>query len=394
MNRRKSTASSVSRTLSRTFTATMLTAALATATASAQTLRYALGYPPGTDSAKAAETYAGKVNEFSNGELTVRVFPLSLLNFAETSSGLRDGMTDIGYLLSPYFPAEYPHTNLLAEAAMQTQLLDDSVQGKEGPAYIGALLEYIMFHCDNCNAEFAAQNQVFTGMGSSSNYMLNCREPVTTVEQLRGKRLRAAGSQWSRWATGFGATPVTLSGNDAMEALSQGVVDCVIISAPDLENLGIIEATRHITTDMPGGIFSGAPVTNVNRDAWRKLTNDQRRAMLHAAAYMSAEVPYVYHEREADVLRRAESEKGITLHQASQGLVDATREFIRKDMDVIAQYYQERHGVANGADMLAEFRPILEKWVGLVQGVDSKEALAEVYWSEVLSKVDPATHGM
>lgn len=394
MRSRQNKASGFTRKFSGLLAATLLAGTLASVTAQAQTLRYALGYPPGSDSAKAAENYAEKVKEFSNNTLTVRVYPLSLLNFAETSAGLRDGMTDIGYLLSPYFPSEYPHTNLLAEAAMQTQLLDESVQGKEGPAYIGALLEYILFHCDNCNAEFANQNQVFTGIGSSSNYLLNCREPVTTVAQLEGKRLRAAGSQWSRWATSFGATPVTLSGNEAMEALSQGVVDCVIISAPDLENLGIIEATRHITTDMPGGIFAGAPVTNVNRDAWRKLTNDQRRAMLHAAAYMSAEVPYVYHEREADVLRRAVSEKGITLHRASQDLADATREFVLKDMDVIAQYYKERHNVANGAEMLAEFRTILEKWVDLVQDVDSKEALAELYWTEVLSKVDPAKHGM
>ncbi|WP_339799428.1 C4-dicarboxylate TRAP transporter substrate-binding protein [uncultured Marinobacter sp.] len=380
--------------ITHTLSAALVAGCLGSTSVSAETLRYALGYPPGSDSAKAAEHYADMVKEYSNGELNVRVYPLSLLNFAETSAGLRDGITDIGYLLSPYFPAEYPHTNLLAEAAMQTQLLDESVQGKEGPAYVGALLEYIFFHCDGCNNEFKAQNQVFTGMASSSNYMLNCNTPVTSVADLRGKRLRAAGSQWSRWATGFGATPVTLSGNDAMEALSQGVVDCVLISAPDLENLGIIEATTNITTDMPGGVFAGAPIANTNMDTWRRLSDDQRRAMLQASAHISAEIPFVYHAREADVLERASSEMGIKLHKAEPDLVNATREFVRGDMTVIAQYYKDRHGVQNGVEMLEEFRPILEKWVGLVQDVDSKEALAEVYWTEVLSKVDPSKHGL
>lgn len=364
------------------------------ATAQGETLRYALGYPPGTDSAKAAENYADRVEKYSEGELKVKVFPLSLLNFAETSAGVRDGMADIGYLLSPYFPAEYPHTNLLAEAAMQLQLFGDEVKGKEGPAYVGALAEYVFFHCDKCNEEFHKQNQVFTGIASSSNYMLNCSQPVTTVKQLKGKRLRSAGSQWSRWAENFGATPVTLSGNEAFEALEQGVVDCVIISAPDLENLGIIDATTDITSDMPGGVFAGAEVTNSNRDTWRRLTDSQRQAMLHAGAHISAEIPWVYHQREAEVLERASSELGINLHSASEDLVEATRAFVQADMDVIARYYKERHGVENGAEMLQEFRPILEKWVGLMTKVNSQEELAEVYWQEVFSKVNPATHGL
>ncbi|MBA1145469.1 C4-dicarboxylate TRAP transporter substrate-binding protein [Ectothiorhodospiraceae bacterium WFHF3C12] len=375
---------------------TLLLGAAATigGTASAETLRYALGYPPGSDSTKAAERYAKLVEQYSDGELEVKVYPLSLLNFAETSAGLRDGIADIGYLLSPYFPSEYPHTNLLAEAAMQTQLLGEAVEGREGPAYIGALAEYVFFHCPECHGDFRDQNQVFTGIASSSTYMLNCNEPVTNAEQLEGKRLRAAGSQWSRWAEEFGATPVTLSGNEAFEALDQGVVDCVIISAPDLENLGIIDATTDITTNVPGGVFAGAEITNVNKDVWQGLTDNERRAMLHAGAHISAEIPWVYHQREAAVLERAKNELDIAIHEASPDLVEATREFVRGDMEAIAQYYEKQYGVEDGARMLEEFRPILEKWVGLVEDVGSKEELAEVYWDEVFSKVDPSTHGM
>lgn len=364
------------------------------ANAHARNLSYAIGYPPGSDSAKAAQNYAERVAEFSDGELTVKVYPLSLLNFAETSAGVRDGIADIGYLLSPYFPSEYPHTNLLAEAAMQLQLFGDEIRGKEGPAYIGALAEYVFFECKECRQDFQEQNQVITGIASSSNYMLNCSEPVTTVEDLDGKRLRAAGSQWSRWAEEFGASPVTLSGNEAYEALDQGVVDCVVISAPDLENLGIIEATTDITTDVPGGVFAGAEITNTNREVWQSLTDAQRTAMLRAGAHISAEIPWVYHQREAEVLDRARDELGIEIHTASRELSEATREFVRDDMDAIARYYKKTYDVDNGAELLEDFRPVLEKWVELMKDVDSQEELAELYWQEVFSKVDPSSHGM
>ncbi len=362
--------------------------------ASAETLRYALGYPSGSDATKAAENYAEKVSTYSDGELSVRVYPLSLLNFAETSAGVRDGIADIGYLLTAYFPSEYAHTNLIAEAAMQMQLLGDEVHGREGPAYVGAMLEYIFSSCPECHQEYAQQNQVFTGLASSSNYGLHCNAPVRTLEELDGKRLRAAGSQWSRWANEFGATPVTMSGNEALEALRQGIVDCVIISTPDLANLGIIEATTDTTIDIPGGVFAGAAITSINRDVWQSLNDTQRGALLRAAAYISAEIPWVYHQREEEVLERAKEERGLRVHQASPELMEATREFVERDMETIVEVYRGQRGVQRGAEMLEEFRPILERWVELVSDVNSEEELAELYWKEVLSKVDPTEHGL
>lgn len=41
-----------------------------------------------------------------------------------------------------------------------------------------------------------------------------------------------------------------------------------------------------------------------------------------------------------------------------------------------------------------EFRPVLERWVDLVQGIDSAEALADRYWEEVYSKVDVSQYGL
>lgn len=376
------------------FAAVLSFATFASAVAEAKTLRYAMGYPPGSDAHRAGENYAKRVEERTGGELKVKVYPLSLLNFAETSAGLRDGLADIGYLLNGYFPAEYPHSNLLAEAAMQTLLLGDDVRGVEGPAYIGALAEYVFFKCPECHEEFTKQNQVFTGVGSSSPYVLNCNKPVTSTASLRGKRLRAAGSQWSRWAQAFGATPVTLSGNEAFEALNQGIVDCVIISLPDLVNLGVIDATTDITPELPGGVYAAASVTTLNTTAWQSFSDKQREALLWAAAHMSAEIPWVYHERQDDILERAQTEKGIKVHQADAEFVQATRDFVVKDLEVITQYYERNHGVKRGPEMLQEFQPILEKWVGLVQNISSKEELGELYWSEVFSKVDPSRHGM
>lgn len=370
----------------------MLSAALAAA-ADARELRYAMGFPPGSDSDKAARVYADVVSKNSDGKLTIKVYPLSLLNFAETSAGLRDGIADIGYLLAPYFPAEYPHFNLIAESSMQLLLLNDRVRGREGMAYVGAMAEFVFFNCPECKADFTRQNQVFTGNAGSSPYGLTCNKPVVTEADLKGKRLRVAGSHWSRWATYMGATPVTMSSNDALEAMQQGVVDCVVVSAPELTNLGIMEAVTDVTMAVPGGIFAGTAVTQVNADTWRSLDKSERQALLRSSAVMPAYIPYIYHQRESELLDQVRK-KGGTVHEADPGLVQKTREFVQQDMTSIVDYFAKTHAVKNGEQMLATFRPILERWVDLVQDVNSTEQLTELYWNEVYSRIDVDTHGL
>jgi len=43
--------------------------------------------------------------------------------------------------------------------------------------------------------------------------------------------------------------------------------------------------------------------------------------------------------------------------------------------------------------MIAAFRPLLQRWATLIQDVESPDQLADLYWTEVFSKVDPSTYG-
>jgi TRAP-type C4-dicarboxylate transport system substrate-binding protein len=74
------------------FGATMLSMAGA---ANAAELTFAGGWPPNSGPTGALESFATAVGELSNGEVSVRVFPLSLLSFAEANAGVRDGIADM-----------------------------------------------------------------------------------------------------------------------------------------------------------------------------------------------------------------------------------------------------------------------------------------------------------
>ena len=373
-----------------------LTAALFGATAfvsgaQADTLRYAIGWPPNTGATAAVERYAATAGQASGGDLEVKVYPLSLLNFLEANEGVRDGLADVVTILTPYFQNEFPHVNLATELASLVQLREDI--GSAAPfVFSGALLEYVMLHCPECAAEVAAQNQVFTASGASPSYMLQCLTPVTTPEDLAGKRIRAGGAFWSRWVEAMGATTVSISINETFEALNQGVLDCSASNATELSNFSFKDVVKHISTDVPGAVFASS-ISNVNREVWQGLSAENRTALLKAGADVTAYMSWNYWEDAERNLKEAK-ENGIELLSASPELQAKSRAFIEADIDTIVATYKERFGIENGAETVETMRGLIEKWAGLASDAATADDLAKVYWDEVYAKIDVNAYGL
>ena len=355
----------------------------------AKELSYAVGFPPRSMVDQAAQAYAERVKEETKGEITVKVYPLSLTNLAETGPGLRDGLSDIGYVLTPYYAAGYAHSNFINELNMSGVLGEPS--GTESLAFTGAVIEYIMLKCPTCLDEFAAQNQVYMGGGGSPPYILLCNKPVTSADELSGKRIRSGAGSFQRFAEHFKAVGVQMAANEVFEGLSQGVIDCAMLSAPDLQNLVLEEVVTDISLVIPGGIYTSAQV-NVNTAVWQELTTEQRAAFLRSSALASAHMTWLYHDGAAKVLDAAKA-RGTNLHEPTPEMIEAVRQFVRSDHESIATQYQAKYGVADASKMAAEFAPVLERWNGLVGDVKSIEDLEKLYWTEIYSKVDPATYG-
>lgn len=358
--------------------------------ADARELTFAIGHPPGSYLIAGGEAFAETVAAETDGELTAKVFPMSLLSMAETSPGLREGIADMGTVMSTYFTAEFLHTNMILDASMMLGDMGPEAAEVAGLAYAPAMAEFVMTKCPECIEEFKAENQVYTGAAGTPGYSLNCTKPVVTMEDLEGARLRIGGANWARWSGAVGATPVTMSGNEMLEALAQGVLDCIILSVPDVQNFGMGASVKHITLGAPGGVYV-ASLTNMNWDTWTDLSEDERSAVMKGASRAAAVSTWAYLAGQEDVLSQVEA-SGVTVHEADPAVIARTAEFAAEDREALVGLYAER-GVTRGEEMLTEFQALLEKWVGLTQDVADADALADLYWTELYSKVDVAAYG-
>jgi hypothetical protein len=112
---------------------------------------------------------------------------------------------------------------------------------------------------------------------------------------------------------------------------------------------------------------------------------------MKGAARAAAISTWAYQAGQEEVLSKVAAD-GVTVHQADPAVIAKTAEFAAADRTALVGLYADK-GVTRGEEMLTAFQALLEKWVGLTQGITGADALADLYWSELYSKVDVATHG-
>jgi TRAP-type C4-dicarboxylate transport system substrate-binding protein len=270
--------------------ATLAAVAISGQASAKERLNFAYGYPNNSAIGKAVDDYAAVVAERSGGDIDVTGFAMSLLSLPETSPGVRDGLADVGFVLPPYYPAEYSTNLFLHEMNLLINLVENPT-GKEPLAFSGAMLEYTFNNCPECMAENKAQNQIYTGGGVTPLYNLLCKDvKVTSIGDLKGLRLRAGGAGFVRFADAFGAQGVRLPVSEVYEALDQGIIDCAMLSAPELTNYNLHEVVTDITLAVPGGAFAGVASANVNLDRWKGMDDAGREALLWGGSHMTASV--------------------------------------------------------------------------------------------------------
>jgi TRAP-type transport system periplasmic protein len=380
--------------LGATISAAVFTLALGAAPATqalAKTLKDAVGLAPSSVQYYAHSRLADYVKEHTK-DLRIKVYSMSLLNLKETPAGVRDGIADMGFVLPPYFPAEYSEFNLAANVSM----LATTGRRVESPgaAMAGATNEYVFFNCPECLAQFEHENQVYLGTSASPTYIMLCTTPIRAMEDLKGKRFRSGAANFGRWAEHFGGIKVSISANDVYEGLGQGVIDCAMLSATELTNLSLYDVVKFVTRRIPGGVYSGVATNNMNLDSWRSLSLEERTVLLKGSARVQADNTWKFH---ADAKKNLEDApgKGVEVIEPDPIILTKSDEFVKSDMKVIAEQFRTDYGVENTDAKIAKLAELTEKWKTLTEGIENdQEALFQVYWKEVFSKLDPETYGI
>jgi len=347
----------------------------------AKTIRAVSGFGPAHVLATTAyPKMSEKLQEYTDGKWKIRDTPSGLLSVAEMNDGLKNGVAEMGTIILPYFAASYPESSLVAEL---------SIVGTDNRAISSAVTEYIAT-CDDCQAEFAKNGQVYTGSDATVTYELLTTKPVRNSDDLKGMRIRTAGSVFTRFVSDIGGEAVQMPSSEVFEGLSSGVLGGTYSSTPDLKNAGLYDVVKYVT-NIHQGVFNASAFPSVNAKLWSKMDEKERHAMIHAAQYAQVAGLYGWINTLEEATAHG-NETGIEFIEPDDSLKAKMKAFQERHLATVADTLTER-GVTNAQEKVERYLALVDKWHKLVENVTTQDELAELRYREIWSQRNLSLYG-
>jgi TRAP-type C4-dicarboxylate transport system substrate-binding protein len=351
--------------------------------ASAIELRVASGAPPSFPvNNPTYTTFMSKVQEFSGGSITVSHLGPEVVNVPAMLSALENGTLDLGNVITSVWPADFPNMILIGEI--------------NGPwaVMLAATNEYMIHACKDCQEEFAKHGLLYLAALGSGRIELLTKKPVRTLADLKGLRLRSFSPQNTSFLEAMGAIPLSLPFNEEFPAIQSGVADGTLQGAQALLGNRLVEVVDYYT---PFGLNSPANLATfpIRLETWKKLSVDERRAVVRAALHGAA----TFAPRGIELGKEgieALLKKGGEVIQPSQEMIDASKAYEAGMVDKAIEKGKTVYGLADAEERVKLYVSLVEKWRPLIapEIENDAEAVAELVWERVWSSVDFATFGV
>ncbi len=328
--------------------------------------------------------WAEMVKELSNGELQPEVYTGTVLLAPRANlQGIQDNVVQVAHHAAIYTPSEMPVANAVQELGFN---YDDPLVG---------ILAVTDFSLNNPTqlAEWEELDIVYLGAYNTPSYVLFCREPVRNLEELRGKRIRTAGSTVSAWVEQAGGTPVNVPSSEMYSGLDRGSLDCASNAANDLIDRSLWEVAEH-TTLLPTGMYWSGPQWGFNSGFWASLSDEERDVFKEATAKAMTRMIVQYLGASEAALEEAASH-GNNIYEPEEDLMASVEAFRDEALANVYDKARDEYGVEDPEALIDDFIATYEKWDALISEVDreDEEALAELAMEEIYNKL-PADYGI
>ncbi|WP_037070657.1 TRAP transporter substrate-binding protein [Psychromonas arctica] len=283
------------------------------AATAAQVLHVATWLPPShTMNVDFWPTWGKWVEEATEGRVTVKVeygmgHPKSIYDLVE------DGVAEAGFSYHGYVPGrfklpqavELPGLGVKAEAASVALW---RVQQK----YFAKAHEF--------------EGLALIGMFTHGPGYVHTIDPITSLAQLKGKKIRIGGGIQSELGERLGITPIAAPASKVYEMLQQGVIDGVFLPINEQKALRLAEVAPNVLK-VPGGMYLGSFSIFMNEDFLANLSQKDRDAIMSVSGEkLSALAGRLYDEDDVKGEQYAkemggnivEAEKGGKLSQEFQ----------------------------------------------------------------------------
>lgn len=328
------------------------------------------------------------VAEMTGGEITFQLFPSSSLVPAQAiTQGVADGIAQVGYHTASYTPTDNPVSQSLSSMGFINS----------DPFVLAfAYADYVMNDPQGYE-DWHDDGVVPVGGFSSPVIHLICRgEPVRTLADLDGKRVRLPGGSIAAFVEAMGATNVSIPATEAYAAFEYGNIDCTANDATWLVGqTNFVEVADSVTFVPITPLFT-SPSYVYDIEFWADRTPEQRRMLLDASARAMANLQIAYDVSVAEGIAAAQ-EKGLELIEPDETLETFRTEWIEAGAGDMLGVAANTYGIADPEAMFATFTGYLDKWDELVAGIADRgnaDELTALLKANLFDQIDVETYGL
>ncbi|WP_176980780.1 TRAP transporter substrate-binding protein DctP [Paramicrobacterium humi] len=358
-----------------------LTAACSSGGASTNVAQYAHPNDPTTWLANADKEWIKDVESATDGDVKVNIhWSGSLAAAPEAADAMASGTSQIGILYPIYTPSKFPNWAWLSEYSFQS---DARPVIGDMQAYAAAL--EVSLNSDLLKDEYRDQGiePLLPMFEMNAGYHLVCTEPVTSLDDAKGKTVRTPGGPWERETTALGMAPTQMAVGEMYEALQRGVLDCSVNPLRDLIAFDLIEVATDLTMDDEIGFTGFDAALGANLDWWDGLGPEGQDEIWSTLKDYSER--FVAAGLGADFeLREKSKEHGVTIHEMG----DDMREALQKNqsqrmadaMSTAPKGSGEQH-----EKLLSAYSAAMDKWQRIITDELGYGDKVPATWSEIIA---------
>jgi TRAP-type transport system periplasmic protein len=297
-----------------------------------------------------------------------------------TFTAVKDGLMQAGLGIVTYVPNAIPSVYAIYSTIIFGE--DDPV------AASAAAVETMFLHCPSCLEELKSANAVNLSGWTTSAYVLTCREPLKTMADLKGKRVRATGGN-AEMLKMAGMVPVGATLVEAVGLLQRGGLDCQHGIVDWVRTFGYGDVAKYIM-DYPLGLSGPALGIFMNRDTWKSFTGEQKKIHLKYGAWLSAKMAignFVVANEEA--LNTVIKDKGVQLVKVGNAFdpIAANYKKIQRDTNIATA---KNFGVKDPGVIIDYYEQAVERWRPRSKEIGRDvDKFTDALNREVFSKIDP-----
>lgn len=264
-------------------------------------LKFASWIPEQNSMHSAIKPWMKEVEEQTGGRIKVTPYYAEALGKSgEQLENLKTGVCDIAIPSINIFSSSFPVASGIIE--LPTLSPNQSITAE----ILHALID------NNLVTKEFAPYKLLWSQPASPFYLHFNNKKVTSLEDIKGMKLKSAGTICNLAVEALGAVPVGIVGPDLYMSLSTGVVEGGVTSISYFHTVKLSEVTKYYLWDMP--ITSGGTIIIMSKKRWDSLSPDIQLIIEQLSS--KAERQYLDKELKAN-FRKAIVDTGVELYNLS-----------------------------------------------------------------------------